>query len=277
MQWTAVAHEHRRPALGTLILEPDAASVQATHVITKHRAAVLDKLVDVADHYGFDGWFINVEGGKWKNGDPATFVGELRDKMRARLGNRSQVIAYPYGPGDKVMFSSADGVFVNYNWPTDDASMQGIVKAAGDRSADVYMGMDGFGGFRGNTQPDPEHVEACAKHDLSIALFGPGVTLEKAANRTFSLLGVDYDRRYWSSIGKHFGRHRYRDPGPADSMAEWPVPWEIPTPSLAQAQSEGSAAQLGRRDATMDVGGSAMAVRKHGSRGQRQRRWRHRS
>lgn len=218
LQWTAIAHEHRRPALGTLILEATPESYDASRVINEHREAVLTKLVEVADHYGFDGWFVNVEGGTWLEGDPENFVRDLRDRLHKKLGKSSQVIAYPYGPED-AMFGAADGVFVDYNWPADDETLSKVAKAAGNRSSDVYMGMDGFGEYRGNTEPDPEHVQLCAKHNLSISIFAPGVTFEKAAGGKFSMMAVDYDHRYWNSISSNFGRR-------TESDGAWPVLWQ---------------------------------------------------
>eukprot|EP00929_Paragymnodinium_shiwhaense_P018437 TRINITY_DN12908_c0_g2_i1.p1 TRINITY_DN12908_c0_g2~~TRINITY_DN12908_c0_g2_i1.p1 ORF type:complete len:484 (+),score=153.44 TRINITY_DN12908_c0_g2_i1:80-1531(+) len=212
-QWTSVAHEHGRPAMGTLIFEGSNAA--DSKLIKENREQVISKLVEVADHYGFDGWFVNVEGGEWGHGDPEKFVGELKTALKEKVGKNSQVIAYPYGPEDK-MFQAADGVFMQYNWDTSPESMEEVAKSAGERKHDVYMGTDSFGGFRGNDQPDPKHVQACRDHDVSLAVFAPGVTLEKGAQRKVSLLAVDYDERYWESIAKNFGRD-------VPSSGEWPV------------------------------------------------------
>lgn len=222
VQWTATAHEHGRPALGSIILEANEPSHQAVKEIAQNKEQVLSQLVKLADHYGFDGWFFNNEGPSdetWGPGGPNGFVKELKTRMKDKIGERAQVIAYPYDARDS-MFQAADGVMVNYNWPSDDKSMHSLAQVAGqDRAPDIYMGMDCFGDLRGNNVPDPKGVKACAKQDMSLGVFGPGYTFEKVAKKTFSLLAVDYDRRYWDSIAKNFGRQ-------ANGTGEWPVPFE---------------------------------------------------
>eukprot|EP00929_Paragymnodinium_shiwhaense_P018435 TRINITY_DN12908_c0_g1_i1.p1 TRINITY_DN12908_c0_g1~~TRINITY_DN12908_c0_g1_i1.p1 ORF type:complete len:458 (+),score=119.93 TRINITY_DN12908_c0_g1_i1:78-1451(+) len=225
-QWTAMAHEHGRPAMGTLIFE--GSNSEDSKIIKENREKVISQLVQVADHYGFDGWFVNIEGGQWERGDPEKFVGELKTSLKDKVGKRAQVIAYPYGPDDK-MFQHADGVFMQYGWDESPASMHSVMEKAGERRHDVYMGTDSFGGLRGNDEPDPEHVKACAKSDVSLAVFAPGFTLEKGEDRKVSLLAVDYDERYWESIAKNFGRD-------VPSAGEWPVP--VRTASQKHSLSE---------------------------------------
>merc|ERR1740117_2358777 len=139
--------------------------------------------------------------------------------MKQLLGERAQVIAYPYGP-EHPMFDAADGVFVNYNWADDEESMAQMVKSAGNRTQDVYMGMDGFGDLRGNNVPQPTQVQKCAHHDLSIAVFAPGYTYEVAAKKQYSEDAVSFDQRYWVSIGENFGRPVMAD---ISSGTRWPI------------------------------------------------------
>jgi len=219
VQWTMTAHQHGRPALGTLIFEWDKGTNELSQAITENREQVLDQLVKLADHYGFDGWFFNNEGGNWDDADPEKFVGELRDRMH-KQDPKSMVIAYPYTPMQKDMFAAADGVFVNYNWDESDKGMQSMVDAAGNRTWDVYMGMDSFGSRRGNDEPDPIHMKECAKYNLSAAVFGPGYTLEIVANKTYSDNAVTFDRRYWSSIAENFGRPVDQESKSGDA---WPL------------------------------------------------------
>jgi len=207
LQWTMVAHQHKRPTLGTLIFEPGDETTEFVSKMLANRSAFQDQLVSLADHYGFDGWFVNVENSPsdWPEGDPEKFVAELRHKLKTKLGERMQVIAYPYNPED-AMLKEVDGIFVNYNWGTDKESMQKYVTDAGSRAADVYMGMDSFGNLRGNDVPDPEHVKVCADNNLSIGVFGGGYTLEKVAEKKYSKKAVKFDHSYWSSIATNFGR-----------------------------------------------------------------------
>jgi len=96
----------------------------------------------LADHYGFDGWFFNNEvgGADWGPGGEEGFVKDLKGKMKKKLGERAQVVAYPYG-ADSEMFKVADGVMVDYNWPSSDKGLQRFTEAAGKRTPDVYMGI----------------------------------------------------------------------------------------------------------------------------------------
>merc|ERR1719343_1437449 len=117
LQWTMVAHQHKRPTLGTLIFEPGDETTEFVSKMLANRSAFQDRLVSLADHYGFDGWFINVENSAsdWPEGEPVRFISELRHKLKKKLGKRAQLLAYPYEPSD-TMFHAVDGVFVNYNW-----------------------------------------------------------------------------------------------------------------------------------------------------------------
>jgi len=240
LQWTMVAHQHKRPALGTLIFEPSDETTEFVQHMLANRSIVQDRLVSLADHYGFDGWFINVENSAsdWPEGDPVKFVDELRLKLKKKLGRRAQLIAYPYDPSDD-MFHAADGVFVNYNWGTDNESIEEVLRAAGPRAADVYMGMDSFGGGRGNNEPDPEHVRLCSENNLSIGVFGAGYTLEVEAHKKYSKQAVDFDHRYWASITENFGKPLANTPR---SGTTWPIPWETPAEkiSLSKGQHVGS-------------------------------------
>jgi hypothetical protein len=249
LQWTATAHSHGRLAMGTLIFEgnPEADKISQMIRDSKKRATILSQLVNIADHYGFDGWFVNVEGGNWASGDPAKFVAELRDAMHEKLGARSQVIAYPYGP-DSEMFKAADGVFAQYNWGASDESVKRVAAAAGNRKSDVYMGTDAFGGERGNDEPDPEHVGQCAKFGLSLAVFAPGYTLEVGSQKKYSAAAVDYDHRYWNSIGKSFGRQ-------VNTSEEWPVKFEKSSSGTAVQKKDGVA----DRETTQNLHGQIKA------------------
>lgn len=228
LQWTAIAHEHGRPALGTIIFEPNQESTDAISALRSNREQVLSQLVKVAEHYGFDGWFFNNEAypSAWHKGEPEKFVKDLKAQLKSSsLGERAQLISYPYGPTSE-MFEHSDGVMIDYNWPRGKNAMSHLKEAAGSRAADVYMGMDSFGSLRANTEPDPSTVGLCADGDFSLGVFAPGYTFEHPAHKQYSLLAVDYDRRYWDSIAKNFGRK-------AEGTGEWPVLWheELPRKS----------------------------------------------
>ncbi|KAK8782884.1 hypothetical protein V5799_015772 [Amblyomma americanum] len=80
---------------------------------------------------------------------------------------------------NSCFFGLCDGIFLNFRWNED--MLQRSAQLAGDRKADVYVGVDVFarntpylGGF--NT---PQVVKTVRAHGLSSAVFGPGWVYEK--------------------------------------------------------------------------------------------------
>ncbi|KAK8773186.1 hypothetical protein V5799_012281 [Amblyomma americanum] len=80
---------------------------------------------------------------------------------------------------NSCFFGLCDGIFLNFRWTED--MLQRSAQLAGDRKADVYVGVDVFarntpylGGF--NT---PQVVKTVRAHGLSSAVFGPGWVYEK--------------------------------------------------------------------------------------------------
>eukprot|EP00928_Gymnodinium_smaydae_P047082 TRINITY_DN31412_c0_g1_i1.p1 TRINITY_DN31412_c0_g1~~TRINITY_DN31412_c0_g1_i1.p1 ORF type:complete len:472 (-),score=108.17 TRINITY_DN31412_c0_g1_i1:113-1528(-) len=229
--WIALAHSHKTMVLGTIMFENENTQVQ---LLEANRSLGIQKLVDVADHYGLDGWLLNVESGGWEGKDPEFFARDLKNAMHEKIPH-SQVLSYPYSP-DSEMFKHSDGVFVQYNWNMSDSALSAMAAAAGDRKHDVYLGLDCFGGEdggRSNSAPDPPHVQAAAKHELSLAIFAPGVTLENRAKNTFSKEAVKFDRKYWKTIEANFrgssGSNSEAEPDseaePEVNPAQWPVEW----------------------------------------------------
>lgn len=207
-QWTTEAHVHGSLALGTLMLEPGNSEAAE---MTENSDAFIDKIVEITDHYGFDGWLVNVEawGG---SGSAEDFVGKLTKKSKAKLGKRSYIVAYPYNPGDEMM-DKADGIYVNYGWSTSDSAMEQYKAESHGKQHDVYMGLDAFGSLRGNPTPDKMHVGACAKHDLSVAVFAPGFTFEHQSHNEYSKEAERIDQSFWEDIRQAFHINRAQELG----------------------------------------------------------------
>jgi mannosyl-glycoprotein endo-beta-N-acetylglucosaminidase len=77
------AHRNGVPVLGTIFLPPTAYGGQIQWVWDLVQRdgdtfPVADKLIEVADHYGFDGWFLNQE----TAGGDATLATEMQDFLR---------------------------------------------------------------------------------------------------------------------------------------------------------------------------------------------------
>ncbi|MEI5994401.1 endo-beta-N-acetylglucosaminidase [Candidatus Enterococcus mansonii] len=95
---TDSAHRNGVPVVGTVFFPPEAYGGKAEWVQqfvqkdAKGRFPLADKLIEMAQVYGFDGWFINQE----TNVDPQTASGmkELLAYMQARKPKNQQVIWY---------------------------------------------------------------------------------------------------------------------------------------------------------------------------------------
>ncbi len=84
------AHRNGVPVLGTIFLPPNVFGGQIEWLEDLVQRSgetfpVADKLIEVAEYYGFDGWFINQE----TNGANATLAADTRDFMRYLRDNAS--------------------------------------------------------------------------------------------------------------------------------------------------------------------------------------------
>ncbi|KAK7807583.1 hypothetical protein U0070_013889 [Myodes glareolus] len=79
---------------------------------------------------------------------------------------------------NRVFFDSCDGFFTNYNWRED--HLQRMVAQAGNRLADVYVGVDVFARSNvvGGRFDTDKSLELIRKHGFSAALFAPGWVYE---------------------------------------------------------------------------------------------------
>ena len=157
------AHRNGVPVLGNIFLPPTAFGGQLQWVrdlVQKNGTTfpVADKLIQVAQHYGFDGWFINQETG----GGNATLAADVRDFMKYIQANSSlRVMWY-----DSMVESGAvawqnalnasndtffqhngtrvsDDVFLNFAWSTSGlASSRTLAQNLGRSPYDLYAGAD---------------------------------------------------------------------------------------------------------------------------------------
>uniref|UniRef100_A0A452QJ88 Cytosolic endo-beta-N-acetylglucosaminidase TIM barrel domain-containing protein n=1 Tax=Ursus americanus TaxID=9643 RepID=A0A452QJ88_URSAM len=122
--------------------------------------AVADQLVLIAQFFRFDGWLINIENSLSLAavGNMPHFLRYLTTQLHQRVPG-GLVLWYDsvvssgqlkwqdeLNQHNWVFFDSCDGFFTNYNWREE--HLQRMLGQAGERRADVYVGVDVFA--RGN-------------------------------------------------------------------------------------------------------------------------------
>uniref|UniRef100_A0AAY4AVR5 Cytosolic endo-beta-N-acetylglucosaminidase n=2 Tax=Denticeps clupeoides TaxID=299321 RepID=A0AAY4AVR5_9TELE len=220
--WTNTAHKHGVLSLGTFITEwTDGAKMCEKFLADKESyCAVADKLVEMSDCYGFDGWLINIENvlseTAVKNMPP--FLHYLTDCMHKRVTG-SVVIWYDsvlqdgklkwqneLNDHNRVFFEACDGLFTNYNWTESSLEFMKVYSAAQGRLADVFVGVDVFargevvaGKFETN-----KALSLIRKHGFSTALFAPGWVYE-CHDKTAFRMNQD---KFWGLLSEHLFIHR---------------------------------------------------------------------
>ncbi|MEU8516014.1 discoidin domain-containing protein [Kitasatospora sp. NPDC048722] len=192
------------------------------------RYPVADKLVQAAQYYGFDGWFVNQETG---GGDPA-LAGQLRDLMQYTEARNSGTDFMWY---DAMTTSGAvdwqnaltsanspflqdgskrtsDSMFLNFGWtPSGLDSSRTLARQLGRSEYELYSGIDTeANGY--NTSVDWNTLfPADRPHTTSLGLYRPEWTWKSATDRN------DFyakDSRYW--VGAN------ADPSNTNPSDGWP-------------------------------------------------------
>ncbi|XP_033703255.1 cytosolic endo-beta-N-acetylglucosaminidase isoform X2 [Tursiops truncatus] len=104
---------------------------------------------------------------------------------------------------NRVFFDSCDGFFTNYNWREE--HLERMLGQAGERLADVYVGVDVFA--RGNVVGGRFHtdksLELIRKHGFSVALFAPGWVYECLEKGDF----FQNQDKFWSLLERYLPTH----------------------------------------------------------------------
>jgi hypothetical protein len=231
--WINAAHRNGVPVLGTLCMNsfsPDDVSLfldgpPGTPTVTLADGTVVPffaaQLAAVADFYGFDGWFFDVEIAMCPEQarQLVTFLRSLTALMNAGGGlviwydamTADGELAYQNVLNDQNLpfFLATNGIFLNYWWntgaqsPTDPSRSAALAAKHGRSPFDVYTGIDvfksssEFNGYEG--QFDTWHtVGTCSQAGTSSGLFAASWTYQHAADY------ADYlarDRRLWVGSG----------------------------------------------------------------------------
>ncbi|XP_031454813.1 cytosolic endo-beta-N-acetylglucosaminidase [Phasianus colchicus] len=218
--WTNAAHRNGVPVLGTFITEwTDGEKLCEAFLAGGEEAyrAVSHQLARIAQHYRFDGWLINIE-----NTLSAAAVGNLSPFLRHLTAQVHSavpgglVIWYDsilesgtlkwqneLNEQNRVFFDACDGLFVNYNWKEE--HLERTRELAGQRHADVYIGVDVFargdvvgGGFDTN-----KSLSLIRKHGLSAAIFAPGWVYEHLGEENF----LQNENKFWGLLEDYLPTH----------------------------------------------------------------------
>jgi endo-beta-N-acetylglucosaminidase D len=205
--WTNAAHRSGVRLLGTFITgtTDDEDVLALVEEPSPNVFPMAETLSAMAEYYGFDGWFFNIET-KLPFMSPvcdacdklARFIGSLRGALQAK-NPAAQVIWYDSVTAsgsvayqnsltseNELYFDNSDGLFTNYWWSTDPnyPTPEKSAALAGDRRYDVYTGTDvwGRGTYAGGGFTTYIALSAIAEAGTSAALFAPGWTYEKASD-----------------------------------------------------------------------------------------------
>ncbi|OWF35240.1 cytosolic endo-beta-N-acetylglucosaminidase-like [Mizuhopecten yessoensis] len=271
--WTNTAHRHGVQMMGTLITEWDDGKKRCHQIIESEETykKFADKMVAITQHYGMDGWLVNienvVEAGKVQL--LCDFVAYLTKRLHDVVPG-SQVIWYDsviktgglkwqdeVNEKNSMFFDVCDGIFLNYNWK--DASLRRSKELASSRgrAMDVYVGVDVFGRgcLGGGGFNTVEALTAIRQHNMSAAIFAMGWVYETQGEANF----LQNENRFWrllhhllpvrvlassylpfsTSFCQGFGQKYYSQGLEVDATSWHNLGLQELQPSLTNAQFEG--------------------------------------
>ncbi|XP_071444091.1 cytosolic endo-beta-N-acetylglucosaminidase isoform X2 [Hetaerina americana] len=222
LMWINAAHLHGVKILGTFITEWESGQEICKEILKNHDniEKFVKKLVDIADHYGFDGWLLNIENKVCEEvgnvQDLVLFVDLLKNEMH-RANPDSLIIWYDsvtstngqlkwqneLNSNNSTFFDHSDGIFLNYSWKEENIKTSQLNSQ--DRPHDVYVGIDVFGRnfYEGGGFNTHKALEVARKYGLSIAIFAPGWVHENHCPKDFTLL----EYYFWNTLRPHLFLH----------------------------------------------------------------------
>ncbi|KAI8852965.1 glycosyl hydrolase family 85-domain-containing protein [Chytridium lagenaria] len=169
-----------------------------------------NRMVELAEYYGFDGWFINIESNLQLPEHGVAMIqfieyltlkcvkGFIAYDSRYDSITRDGKLSWQDRLTDLNVpfFEKSDGIFVNYTWREGYPAQS--AERAGKRRADVYTGIDAWGRntFGGGGFNVHKALRVIAKANTSAAIFAPGWTHEYFDKSQF--YGVDL--RFWRGV-----------------------------------------------------------------------------
>ncbi|XP_068386070.1 cytosolic endo-beta-N-acetylglucosaminidase isoform X2 [Eschrichtius robustus] len=218
--WTNAAHRHGVCVLGTFITEwKEGERLCEAFLAGDERSyrAVAHQLVLIAQFFRFDGWLINIENSLSLAavGNVPHFLRYLTTQLHQQVP-RGLVLWYDsvvssgqltwqdeLNEHNRVFFDSCDGFFTNYNWREE--HLERMLGQAGERLADVYVGVDVFARVSvvGGRFDTDKSLELIRKHGFSAALFAPGWVYECLEKGDF----FQNQDKFWSLLERYLPTH----------------------------------------------------------------------
>lgn len=239
---TDSAHRNGVPVLGTVFFPPEAYGGRSTWVdefVVKAEDGsfpVADKLIEMANYYGFDGWFINQETNV--NQATATALQEFMKYYQENKPEHQHLTWYDSMlPSGSVSWQNqlndrnakffqegntkvSDSIFLNFWWNADMLRNSGeLAKSLGRSEYEVFAGLD-VQEHGTNMRDTPENIYRSGESDapLSYALYCPDWTLRNGAKhdvekfqeneQDFWINAAD-DPRQISATGNWYGMSKY--------------------------------------------------------------------
>lgn len=226
------AHRNGVPVLGNVFFPPVVFGGQIQWVWDfvqrdgSNNFPVADKLIEAAEYYGFDGWFINQE----TAGGNATLAAEMRDLISYVQANSNlRVLWYDamtesgsiswqnaltaqndwYFQFDGELVS--DDMFLNFNWSaTGLSNSRALAVALGRSPYELYAGADvEANGYNTNVNWNALFPEA-SPHVVSLGFYRPEWTYNGSSSPANFYVR---DNRFW--VGAN------RDPGNTTTASNW--------------------------------------------------------
>ncbi|XP_054616456.1 cytosolic endo-beta-N-acetylglucosaminidase [Dunckerocampus dactyliophorus] len=225
--WTSAAHKHGVLVLGTFITEwTDGAATCEAFLKDDFYQKVADKLVQMSQYYGFDGWLINIENTLSEVAVKTTplFLRYLTDQMHEQIPG-SMVLWYDsvietgqlkwqneLNQSNRVFFNACDGFFTNYNWTAQNLEWMTDYNHTHGRQADIYVGVDVFarGEVVGGMFETNKALEMIRKYNFSAAIFAPGWVYETQDKTEFR----HNQDKFWDLLKNSLYIHRPSVPLP---------------------------------------------------------------
>uniref|UniRef100_A0A8C8VMF7 Cytosolic endo-beta-N-acetylglucosaminidase n=1 Tax=Pelusios castaneus TaxID=367368 RepID=A0A8C8VMF7_9SAUR len=218
--WTNAAHRNGVSVLGTFITEwTDGGKLCESFLAGEAHAyhAVAEQLVNIARFYCFDGWLVNIENTLSEAAvqNLPLFLHRLRERLQQALPG-GLVIWYDsvlqsgelqwqneLNEKNRVFFDACDGFFTNYNWQEE--HLERTRAQAGERLADVYVGIDVFarGKVVGGGFETDKPLRLIRKHGFSAAIFAPGWVYEYLGKEGF----LQNENKFWALLSELLPTH----------------------------------------------------------------------
>ncbi|KOG20446.1 endo-beta-N-acetylglucosaminidase [Streptomyces viridochromogenes] len=231
------AHRHGVPVLGNVFLPPVAygGQLQWTRDLVQKDAAgrypLAERLVAVAEAYGFDGWFVNAEtsGGNAALGaDMLGFLRELKTRAKAKgqrvtwydsmTVNGSVSWQGALNSQNEAFFQAAHDMFVDFRWTAAKLTSSGRLAGQLGRSRyELWAGVDvEAGGWNSSVNWDAI-VPRDKAHVVSVGFYRPEWTRNHlpSGGRTPGAFHAA-DDRFWTG--------RSLDPSRPDGTDSWRAP-----------------------------------------------------